>query len=199
MHKKKSVACVIVLISLIVMWQNGTITYPWIMLDRQVQLLSRCAHGGQTFVADPFGVTITAPDAMCILPHRIFPEDTSVQIVPRGYYSVWNEYAKGTIVEAARATFLFEQHTSERNAQVILGALDAGGFLTHASTTNYVTPNGLAVTEVHNASGIEEGKLFDWAFIDLPGERYTLSILSSHPEDQAIFHSLINTLDRSAQ
>lgn len=193
-HKKRSIATLILVVSIIVMLFNGTISYPWILLDRQVQLIARCNFGDQQFLAEPFGVTITAPADLCILPHRIFPEDTSVQIVPRGTYSVWNEYAKGTIIEATRATLLFENTTSERNASTIMHGLDAGGFLKQASTTEYRTANGLMVTEVHNASGIEEGTLFDWAFIDLPGGHYTLSILSQHPEDQTIFHEVINNL-----
>lgn len=180
---------------ILTMWLAGTLSYPWIMIDRQVQLLTRCEWQKETsFPAKPFHFTIVTPTDLCILPHRIFPEDTTVQIVPRRYYSVWNEYAKGTIVEASRATFLFEPLTSERNAGRIADALSAGGFLRVASTTQYTTPNGFSVIEVHNALGIEDGKLFDWAFIDHPDGQSTLSILSTHTEDQTVFHKLIEAL-----
>jgi hypothetical protein len=176
------------------MWVGGTIAYPWIMLDRQVQSIAHCTYGSQEFAAAPFGFVISVPNELCILPHRIFPEDTSIQILPRGFYSVWNEYAKGTVIDASVATLLFENMTPERNSATIFHALDAGGFLLSATTTTYKTPNGFTVTEVHNATGIESGKLFDWAFIDHPDGKYTLSILSSHPEDPTIFHKIITSL-----
>jgi len=193
-HKKVTLGCAVLLALIVAMFMTGTLSYPWIMLDRQTQLLTRCIHPTQTFDAAPFGFTISAPQNRCILPHRIFPADTSIQIVPEGYYSVWNEYAKGTIAEASLATFLFEPLTPERNAQTILRTLESGGFLVQASTTEYVTANGFTVIEVRNASGIEAGKLFDWALIDHPNGKTTLSILSLHPEDPTIFHELINQL-----
>lgn len=180
------------------MWWSGTLSYPWIMLDRQIQLIERCTKDTTTFEAVPFHFIISVPPALCILPHRIFPEDTSIQVVPKSYYSVWNEYAKGTIIESSRATFLFEPLTTERNASKIWGALDAGGFLAYASTTTYTTTNGIGVIEVIKASGIEEGKFFDWAFIDHPNGQTTLSILAPHTSDGAVFHELINALRLSS-
>ncbi len=177
------------------MWATGTLSYPWIMLDRQVQLVSRCMYADPSFSADAFGFSIAAPNDYCVLPHRQFPTDASIQIVPKGYYFVFNEYALGTVVNATRASILFDHTTTERNAGSLLGALHAGGFLEGATIDRRTNKNGIQFVIVSGAKGIaDDGHRFLWAFADHPVRPFTITILSAHPENPMVFNAVIDEL-----
>jgi hypothetical protein len=171
---------------------TGTLSYPIIMVERQLQLLSRCIFSNSEFVAQDYGFIFLVPNDYCVLPHRLFPEDGSIQIIPRGLYSVINEYAKGTIAAESRASILFDRQSETRNRRAFLATLQAGGFLDGATVEEHTNSTGVKMTIVRNARGIESGKLFQWAFIDHPKRPISVSILSSHVDDPAVFEAVLD-------
>lgn len=174
---------------------TGTLSYPYILANRQVILNKYCKHGGiNDFQTTDFGFRILAPEGQCILPHRSFPKDTSIQVLPAGKYSVINEYAKGTIIDAARATILFEHITSDRNPKEILARMRLGGFLDNAQVTEFTNKNGLHVFLAKNTIGIDGVSHFDWAFITHPNKDIMFTMITAHPESPEVFDYVLENL-----
>lgn len=193
-HRKTTIAIGLSLFSLIGMTISGTLSYPWIMIDRQIQSLVVCTYGTSTFTTEEFGFTFIAPSDFCFLPHRIFPEDTSVQVLPKDFYFSFNEYAKGTVTSAAHATLLFEPAIDGRRPADLVLALEKGGFLEGATLTNETNPAGLYFYKITNAKGIDDTKRFNWAFTMHPDGKSVLTILSAKVDDPTIFNTLIDSV-----
>jgi hypothetical protein len=173
---------------------TGTLSYPAIMIERQAQLISRCVFSDSEFVSPDYGFIFLAPSDYCLLPHRLFPRDGTIQVVPKGWYFVINEYAAGTIVSEARASILFDRKNELRNKSAFMAALQAGGFLEGATIEERVNSSGIQMTIVHNAKGIEAGRRFEWAFIDHPTRPFSISVLSSRIDDPIVFEAVLDGL-----
>ncbi len=186
---------VLIIVAFLYGLYTGTLSYPWILLDRQSELISRCVVSSTTEVlATSFNFRASVPATSCVLPHRIFPEDGTVQIIPRGLYSVISEYANGSIINASQGTLLFEPLTKERNSKAIIQTLINGGFINQTSVQTYKNTAGLTIIEVTGASSIEPKKLYNWAFIDNPDGKSMVSILIPQEKNQDTFHALIKTM-----
>jgi len=192
-HKIISGFCVILIISVIYMGFTGTLSYPYILLDRQIELISDCAFGTNNFTTNVYGYSFSVPKKYCILPDRLFPVDGSIEIVPSGWYFVFNEYAKGTIAEGAKATLLFEPVVADRDPQLIIQSLIKGSFL---------NPNN--ISSIKNSSGIDfiladsvlgaDNQLYNWAFSIRPDKKYFLAIITKHSDDQTVGKDLLENL-----
>lgn len=191
-HQRTSFVLLILALFALALAFTGTLSYPAIMIDRQIQLISRCVFSDSKFVSEDYGLIILAPSDYCILPHRLFPKDGSIQVVPKGWYFVLNEYAAGTIATESRASILFDIRNETRNRKAFLAALEAGGFLDGATVEEHTNTHGIQMTIVHNARGIESGKLFLWAFIDHPTRPISISVLSSRVDDPIVFDAILD-------
>ncbi|MEN9582398.1 MAG: hypothetical protein RL641_352 [Candidatus Parcubacteria bacterium] len=198
-NKKKSIVLGIILVAIIGMAWTGTLTYPYIMADRQIELIKYCSRGIDTIESKDFGFTINAPDGYCVLPHRIFPKDGSIHIIPKGNYSVINEYAKGTITQASMATILFEKTKTGRSPEELIENMRLGGFLEGAEVSKYTTKNGLDVVLAKNTIGLDPTARYDWAFILHPDGKVLISVLGAHPESPEVFNYVIDNLDITAK
>lgn len=188
---------VLIIVAFLYGLYTGKLSYPWILLDRQSELISRCVISSTTEVlATSFNFRASVPATSCVVPHRIFPEDGTVQIIPRGLYGVISEYAKGSIINASEGTLLFEPLTKERNAEAIVHTLIEGGFINQSSVQTYKNSAGLTIIEVTGASSIEPKKIYNWAFIDNPDGKSMVSILIPQKEKQNVFHTLIKTMNQ---
>lgn len=174
---------------------TGTITYPYIMSARQVQMITYCHFGNNVFSSSDYGFKVSAPAGNCFLPNRLFPQDGSVQVLPSGWYSVIDEYAKGSIIKASRGTLLFEPVKNDRNTSSVLTALRNGGFLDDATVTEMTNPRGLGIILAKNVRGIDATAHFTWAFVMHPDGKVFLSVLNSRPDDSAVFDQLLNSLE----
>ncbi|MDO8521424.1 MAG: hypothetical protein Q7S52_04875 [bacterium] len=195
-HNVLSALILTVFAAVIGLAATGTLSYPYIMIDRQIQLISSCVFGGNSFSATPYGFQFSAPKGFCFVPNRLFPADGSIQVLPRGWYSVINEYARASVFAATRATILLESVTPGRSPSEALDALTRGGFLRNAEVINTVNPHGISIILVKNATGIEGGNArYDWAFALHPNGKIFLSVLSFHPEDPEVFQYVIDSID----
>lgn len=178
------------------MWITHTLSYPYILLDRQLVLRKYCAGKGvQDFSTNDFGFRIVVPKEYCVLPHRTFPKDTSIQIVPTGNYSVINEYAKGSIINAAKATILFEHASTERSPEELIAKMTTGGFFRDATITQFTNKNNLRIYLMRNTLGIDGVSHFDWAFIMHPNGKTMLTMLTAHPESPDVFNYIFENLE----
>ena len=196
-HKTKSVILSIILFSIIGMAITGTLSYPYILIDRQVVLTKYCSDEGiRDITTKEFGFRIVGPEGYCLLPHRMFPEDGSIQVVPKGSYSVINEYAKGTIIEAAQATILFEQTEKGRSPKELVEKMGQGGFLKEAKISEFKNRQNLDVLLVSNSTGLDEESAahFNWAFIANPNGKILASVLTSHPETPEVFNYIVDNI-----
>ena len=169
----------------------GTLSYPYIMLDRQVQMIRFCGYGSNEFVASEFGVELSIPTGNCFLPNRIFPSDTGIQVLPKGFYFVLNEYIKGTVVQSSKSTITFEPVTGERSPETVMENLKRGGFLSDAKIEKYKNKNGLDVTMARNVSGLDAGTHYDWAFVMVPGGKYFFSVMLDKTDQREVFEYLV--------
>lgn len=187
----------LVLISLAAMGMTGTLSYPYIMLDRQIQSVRHCTFGEPMFDAPTYGFRFVVSRELCILPHRIFPDDGSIQVVPKGFYFVIGEYASGSVVNAAKGTFLFERTADNRSVPVVMEALQLGGFLKEASTTSVTTSHGVTFTVVRHATGLDPTQYFSWAFTENRAGDILLSVLSHETKDfsDASFDALLEGVE----
>jgi hypothetical protein len=172
---------------------TGTLSYPYILLDRQIELISDCAFGTNSFTTDTFGYSFSVPREYCILPNRLFPLDGSIEIVPKGWYFVINEYAKGTIAEGAKATLLFEPITSDRDPQIILQSLINGKFLIAKNISNTTNASGIGFILADSVLGADD-QPYDWAFSTRPDKKYFLAIITKHSDDQTVGKYLLENL-----
>lgn len=194
-HKKVTALLIILVISLVWMATTGTLSYPYIMAERQIQLLNHCVHPTTTFIADPFGYKVTIPKGYCALPHRIFPNDGTVQIVPEGYYFVLNEYTKGTVTESAVATLLFFPDKNGEEVGANIDALRRGKFLEEATYRSEKNPHEILITQFDNATGIIEGKRFDWAFTVHTEGKSSMTALTDKTNQTQLFNEILNGVE----
>ncbi len=194
-HPWVSASILLILVCVGWMWHTETLSYPWIMFDRQVQSLRACTFGDPVFETPTYGFRFSVPSEYCILPHRIFPEDSSIQIVPKKFYFVLSEYIKGTVAMASRGSILFERTTEGRTISSVMVALSSGGFLTSATVGEYTNPHGVTFTTVKHASGIVERKYFDWAFVESRDGTILLSLLSQEEATSSMFETLLDGIE----
>jgi hypothetical protein len=178
------------------MWHTETLSYPWIMADRQIQSLRECTFGDPTFETPTYGFRFSVPSEYCILPHRIFPDDSSLQIVPKAFYFSLNEYISGSVSRVSRGSVLFERTSDGRTIPAVMDALRMGGFLASATTSEYTNPSGVTFTVVRHATGIVEGKYFDWAFAENRDGTILLSLLSQEEVTPSIFETLLDGIEK---
>lgn len=175
------------------MYMTDTLSYPYIMASRQIQMIKYCYFGSTKLSSSEYGFSVDVPEKYCLLPNRIFPDDGTVQIVPKGFYFVINEYATGSIINNSKSTLLFEPIASDRNTKSVLEALEKGGFLTEATISEKTNPNKLKITIVKNVKGIDETKHYDWAFVMHPNGKVFLSILLAD-SDTTVFDYILDSL-----
>lgn len=175
------------------MYSTDTLTYPYILISRQIQMIKFCNFGTNSFNTKEYGFSLSAPKEFCFLPNRIFPADGTIQIVPRGSYFVINEYATGSVIVNSKSTLLFERIAKDRNTKAVLEALKNGGFLSEAKTTEQINKNGLKITVVKNVKGVDGPNHFDWAFIEHPNGKVFLSILLAN-QDTTIFDYILENI-----
>lgn len=193
-HWFVSILIAIAIPSLIYMYLTDTLSYPYVLVSRQIQMIKYCYLGNNEFTTKEYGFSVSVPGQYCFLPNRIFPDDGSVHVLPKGGYFVINEYATGSVLRNAKSTLLFEPIASDRNTPVVLDALKKGGFLVDAKITEIKNKNGIKITLVHNVRGIDESKHFDWAFIDHPNGKIFLSVLLANTEDKSVFNYILDNL-----
>jgi hypothetical protein len=172
----------------------GTLSYPYIMVERQVQMIKYCRESHTDFLASDFGFTLETPEGYCFLPNREYPKDTTVQILPKGNYFVLNEYIKGTVIENSRATVIFEPVTKERNPESMIEAMAKGGFLQGSNTQDIENKNGVKMILIRGAKGIDVNERSDWAFILNKKGNYMVSILLNKPEISDVYNYLVENL-----
>jgi hypothetical protein len=194
-HKFLSGFIAVILLSVMWMAFTGTLSYPYIMADRQIQSIRHCMFGKPTFDTQDYGFRFTVSPDLCILPHRIFPDDGSIQVVPKGFYFVISEYAKGTVVDASKGTYLFERKADGRTIPIVMNALEKGGFLEGAKTDVVMNKYGVPLTVVRGAKGLDESLRFNWAFAMNGRDDILLSILSPEKGDDASFQMLLDSVE----
>ena len=192
-HKILSVVLIAIISSTIYMVCTDTITYPYIMADRQVQSIRDCTFGSQSFETDTYGFSFTAPEGFCVLPNRIFPLDGSIEIVPKGWYFVFNEYAKGTVARGSRMTILFEPVLPDRDPEQIVETLVKGGFLDRKNISATTTSTGVNYTILTNTRGTDDS-LYDWAFTTRPDGKYFVGIVMHHADNDPIWNHLLGSI-----
>ncbi len=177
------------------MTYTGTLSYPYIMVVRQVQMYKYCSDSQTEFVASYFEFKFEIPDGYCFLPNREYPKDTTVQVLPSGPYFVLNEYIKGTVINDTRATIIFEPVTSERNIDSMLDAMNKGGFLEGSKREDFVNKNGVKIILVRNTRGIIPEELSDWAFVLNKKGDMLLSILLNKLDRAEVFNYIFENLE----
>jgi hypothetical protein len=156
---------------------TNTLAYPYILAARQIQSIRDCTFGSPQFKTTSYGFSFTVPDGYCALPNRLFPADGSVEIVPRAWYFSINEYAKGTIASASRASVLFEPVTPVRDPARIVETLVRGHFAEQKNIESTTTPSGIAFTLVNNVLGTDNNR-YDWALATHSNGKYFAEIIS---------------------
>lgn len=192
-HRKLCVGSIVIIVGLMYMALIGTLSYPYIMIDRQIQSLKDCSFGSSSFTTDKYGFSFQVPDGYCVLPNRLFPLDGSIEIIPKGFYFVFNEYAKGSIASASKATVLFEPVTQDRDPGQIIETLIKGKFLVAENVSSGVSESGINYTIANKASGTDE-KLYDWVFISHPNKKYFVAIVAKHSESNEVVKRFIETV-----
>ena len=192
-HKVFSMLSIIILISIVGMAFSGTLSYPYILADRQIELISRCAFGSNNFTTDFYGYKFSAPEGYCVLPDRLFPVDGSIEIVPRGWYFVFNEYANGTIAEGAKATILFEPMTADRNPDSIIHNLIDGKFLNEKNIGSTINNSGIGFTLANSVLGTDN-QSYNWAFATRLDKKYFLAIVTKNSDDQTVGQYILKDL-----
>lgn len=193
-HWVVSIIVLVLLLTLSCMTYMGTLSYPYIMVVRQIQMLSFCHSEHTSFDAVDFGFQFEIPSKYCFLPNREYPKDTTVQLIPSGPYFVLNEYIKGTVVENTRATIIFEPVTAERNPESILDSMAKGGFLQGSNRENILNKNGVKIILIHGAKGIESSERSDWAFVLNKKGDYMLTLLLTKRDRGEVFTYLVENL-----
>jgi hypothetical protein len=194
-HKIGTAFGLLAMCVIIFMAVTGTLSYPYIMVDRQVQSIRHCTFGQPVFETADYGFRLTVSPGLCILPHRVFPLDGSIQILPKSFYFVGSEYAKGSVALASKGTYLFERTRDGRTVSAVMDSLRNGGFLEGATTEVIENRKGITMTVVHHASGLESGPRFNWAFAMNKKGDTLLSVLQRDEGDEASFRALIDGVD----
>lgn len=184
----------IIFVSLCYMTVTDTLSYPYILVSRQIQMLKYCRNASSEFVTKEYSFTVKVPDGYCFLPNRLFPDDGSVHILPKGLYSSINEYATGSVINNSKSTLLFEPIRSDRNIQAVLEALKKGGFMSEATSKEMKNKNGVKIYLVTSTKGVDESKYYNWAFIENKEKNVFLSILLSNTEDSSVFDYVLENI-----
>ncbi len=192
-HIKSSIAIAILILGGIAMAATGTLSYPYILFDRQIQSIRDCTFGSQYFNSVTNKFSFSAPEGYCVLPNRLFPVDGSVEIVPKGWYFVINEYAKGTVAKGSAVTLLFEPVTSERDPKKIIQTLIHGNFAEEKNVSTLTTPNGTVFTTLTNTRGTDDN-FYDWAFTVHPDKKVFLAVVTKHTEQNPAKDFLLNSI-----
>jgi hypothetical protein len=192
-HKIWSVVLLLLIILLLYMGFTGTLSYPFIMIDRQIQSISDCTFGSNNFTTDTYGFSFSVPEGYCVLPNRLFPLDGSVEIVPKGWYFVFNEYAKGTIANSSQATLLFEPITDKRDLELIIRTLEAGRFLSMSNVSSTTSSSGIIFISADNVLGADN-QLYDWVFTIHPNKKFFLEIITRHLADKTVLKYFLENL-----
>lgn len=193
-HWVVSLFITLIVVTFCYMFVTDTLSYPYILISRQIQMIKYCKHGPNEFITSEYRFSIKAPEKYCFLPNRLFPDDGSIHILPKGLYSSINEYATGSVILNSKSTLLFEPVRSDRNTKAVLDALKKGGFLVDAKISEKTNKNDINITIVENAKGIDETKHYKWAFLTHPNGKIFLSILLSNTEDSSVFDYVIENI-----
>ena len=190
----KVLGSLLALLAFLFLWMafTGTLSYPYIMASRQVQSIANCTFGSSSFKTDKYGFSFSVPEKYCILPNRLFPLDGSIEILPKGWYFVFGEYAYGTVARASKATVLFEPITSERDPDLIVNTLVRGKFLNASDVSSTTTASGIKFILANSASGID-GDLYDWAFTTHPSKKYFVAIVTRHISNEVVRNYLLES------
>lgn len=184
----------IIFVSLCYMTVTDTLSYPYILISRQVQMLKYCRQGSTEFTTTEYSFTVKIPDGYCFLPNRIFPDDGSIHILPKGLYSSINEYATGSVINNSKSTLLFEPIRNDRNTPAVLEALQKGGFMSDATSKEWVNKYGTKIYLVMNVKGVDVTKHYDWAFIENTNKKIFLSVLLSNTDDSTVFDYILENI-----
>lgn len=157
-------------------------------------MIKFCHFGNNNFVTEEYGFSVSLPEEYCFLPNRLFPEDGSVHVLPKGWYSSINEYAFGSVVNNSKSTLLFEPIKDDRNLSAVLNALTQGGFMQGAKTREFTNKNNIHIYIVEDAKGVDETKRYDWAFITHPNGKIFLSLLLINTEDKTVFDYILENI-----
>jgi hypothetical protein len=193
-HKKLTILGGIFLVWAVYATFTGTLLYPFIMIDRQVQSIKDCTFGSPHFNTDFYDASFSVPETYCVLPNRLFPRDGSIEIVPKGWYFVFNEYAKGTVASGSIVTLLFEPVMPDRDPDKIIQTLVSGNFLDIKDVTSTTTASGTRFIFASNARGTDDNR-YDWAFVVRPDNKYFVAIVGHHADSEPVREYLFNTFD----
>lgn len=194
-HKVRSGFYVLILICIVYMYQEGTITYPYIMADRQVQSLRLCTFGDHhEFDAKEFGFNISVPEKFCILPNRQYPKDGSFQLIPKDFYFSFNEYAFGSVVEVSQGYVMTEERNQRRSVEGVLGAFMGGQFINNGKISTSTNKNGLHITRVDHVSDVFYTGFYDWVLVDSPDNAYFFSGYVPEKVDHTVFNYMVDNL-----
>lgn len=182
------------LASLVRMWMTDTLTYPFIMAERQYQVIANCVSPNSTFTTETYGFSLEVPQGYCALPHRIFPLDGTVQIIPKGWYFVLNEYISGGISNSAIGTIIFVHDINGAEVARSINSLNMGGFVANATHITATTTSGLPYQYFENASGVATGSTFDWAFATHPKGSSSFMSLTDKIDQRALFKQVIQSI-----
>lgn len=192
-HKILSGFAVFFAVGLFYMYIAGTISYPYIMADRQLQSLRLCTFGDHsTFDAKEFGFTLAVPEGYCVFPNRQYPSDGSYQLIPKGFYFSFNEYAFGTVAEASRGYIMTEELNQRRSTEGVLAAFMGGRFIDDGFIATSTNKNGLLVTRVNHVADVFYTGFYDWVLVDHPNGKYFLSGYVPANVDHAVFDSMVD-------
>lgn len=178
-------------VALVALWLTDTWSYPLIMLSRQIQLIRDCAYPETTFISPDHGFAFAVPAGYCALPHRRFPEDGTIQIVPGGWYFVINEYAYGSVARVSEAAVFMERTSTKRNRSAIIDAMTRGGFFADAPRKDLTNESELAMTTFANVRGVDEESRYNWAFIESPDGSALVTAVTDRVADPRIFDAVV--------
>lgn len=194
-HKIRTSFLVLFLVCVVYMYQAGTITYPYIMADRQVQSLRLCTFGDHSeFNAKEYGFDISVPAKFCVFPNRQYPKDGSFQIIPKGFYFSFNEYAFGTVVDASQAYVMTEERNQRRSVEGVLGAFMGGKFIDSGTISTSTNKNGLHITRVDHVADVFYSNYYDWVLVDSPDNAYFFSGYVPEKVDHTVFNYMVDNL-----
>jgi hypothetical protein len=177
----------------VVLWASGGLEFLMIVVERQAQSVRQCVFGGSAFDASAHGLRVIAREGYCILPHRLYPEDGSLHVLPRGFYFVLAEYFRGSVLLASQ-TGIYIEPANGRTPQDIVHVLDAGGFLAGATREDRTNGEGLAFIILRDTLGADGEARFDRAYLLSPDGQYLVTILARRAEDRATFDAVLREM-----
>lgn len=188
--RTRLIAALVAVAVLIALFWNGADSYAFIMVQRQTQLIRQCAFGSSTFEIAPIRARFSVPQDLCILPSRLFPAEPTIEILPRGWYFVFNEYAAGTVAKAAKGVIVFEPILPDRSPERVGESLVAGGFAHATALGIATTSHGYPYHDFSAVTGIDEAR-HDWAIFSADGQM--LEIVT-RTDEKALRDTILNSL-----